>query len=63
MSPCPTSWRSILMLSSHVRLGLQVLSFSQFFQNHEYASHRPIRATYPSHLIIIDLITRTMLGK
>ena len=38
-------------------------SFSLRFphQNHVYASHLPIRATCPAHLILLDFTTRTVL--
>jgi hypothetical protein len=48
----PTSWRSDLMLSSHLRLGLHSGLFpSDFPTKPLYTSLRsPIRATFPSHL-------------
>ena len=60
----PTSWRSILILSSHLRLGLPRGSFPQVFPTRNlYASLSPIRATCTSHLIFIDLFTRIMFGE
>jgi hypothetical protein len=63
--PRPTSWRSILILSSHIRLGLPSGLFTSgfptkpLFTPHPY----PTLATCPSHLIILDFITRTILGE
>ena len=59
------SQRSILLLSSHVRLSLtSCLFLSRFltkFLHTPLAS--PNRATCPVHLILLDLITRTILGE
>ena len=65
-SPCshPTSWKSILILSSYLGLRLP----SGFFPwglltEATYASLlSPIRVTYPAHLILLDLTTRTIFG-
>jgi hypothetical protein len=63
--PHPSSWRSIVILSSHLRLGLPrgslFLRFHQ--QNPLHTSPFPIRATWPAHLNLLDFITRTILGK
>ena len=63
--PQPTSWRSILILSTHLRLGLPSRLFPCGFPTRTlYAplsSH--IRATCPAHLILLDFITRTILGE
>jgi len=39
------------------------LSFRFPHQNPVYVSLLPIRATYPAHLILLDLITRSILGE
>ena len=61
--PHPTSWRSILILSNYLRLGLPSgLLLSGFPTKNLYTSlSSPIRATWPAHLIPLDFITRTIL--
>jgi len=59
------SWRPILILSSHLRLGLPNDLFpSDFPTKHLYTPLlSPIRATCPTHLILLYFITRTILGE
>ena len=63
--PHPNSWRSILILSTHLRLGLPSHFFHSGFPTKTlYAPlSSPIRATCPVHLILLDFITRTVLGE
>ena len=63
--PHPTSWRSSLILSTHLRLGLpSELIPSGFPSKILYTLlSSPIRATCPAHLILLDFITRTILGE
>ena len=59
----PTSWRPILILSTHLRLGLPSGLFpSGFPTNTLYTPlYSSIHATCPAHLILLDFITRTIL--
>jgi len=60
----PTSWRSILALSSHLSLGLPSSLFPSGFPTKTlYMPFLwPIRSACPAHLILLDFITRTLLG-
>ena len=66
-SPHPTSWRSTLILSSYLCLGLPSDFFPLHFptktQNPVYTSPLPIHGTCPSRLILLDLTTRTIIGE
>jgi len=63
--PHPTSWRSSLILSTHLRLGLPSDLLASGFPSktlYTYLSS-PIRAPCPVHLILLDFITHTILGE
>ena len=61
-APYPTSWRSILIILSSMP-GSSKLSLSLRFPHQKpvHASPFNIWATRPSHLILLDLITRKIL--
>jgi len=59
----PTSWRSILILSSHLPLGLPSSLLPSGFPTKVLYTHLPSpkRATSPAHLVLLDFIIRTIL--
>ena len=64
-APHPTSWISILILSSHLRLVSSEWSLSLRFphQNPVYTSPLPHTRYMPAHFILLDLITCTIFGE
>jgi hypothetical protein len=63
--PHPTSWRSILLLSSPIYTWVSpVFSFCQVSMPKPYTRLPPPHPHYmPRHLIFLDFITRTILGE
>ena len=65
MPPYSTVWKSIFNIILPSMPGSSKWSLSLRFphQNPVYTSTFPIRATCPAHLILLDLITRTILDE
>ena len=67
-SPCPNpiSWKSTLILTTHLRLRLPSgLSFSPQVSQQKPSIHLsspPIHATCSTHLILLDLLTQIISG-
>ena len=63
--PHPPSWKSILILSTYLRLDLPSGLFPSGFPTKTLYTplSSPIRATCSAHLILLDFITRTILGE
>jgi hypothetical protein len=63
MLPHPTSWRCILILSSHLQLGLPSGLLPSYFFHQNPADASLFPASCPAYLILLDLITRTVVGE
>ena len=63
ISPHHTSWRAILIVSSHLRLCIPSGLFPSDFPQKSAVCTSPIRTTCPTHLTLLDFITRTILGE
>jgi hypothetical protein len=64
-TPHPTSWRSILILLCHLHLGLPSGLFPSGFTTKTLYTplYSPIYVTCPTHFILLDFITCTILGE
>jgi len=62
-TPRHTSWKSILILSTHLRLGLPNGLFPSGFPTEPLYTTllSPVRATCPTHPVLLNFITRTTL--
>ena len=63
--PHSASWKSIIILLSHLRLGLPSVLFPSGFPAKTLYTPipSPKRVICPAHLIVLDLITRIILGE
>jgi hypothetical protein len=60
--PHPIYWIYILILLSHLHLDLPGGLFHSGFPTKPVCTAAPIRATCPTHLILVDFITRIICG-
>ena len=63
--PQSTTWKSVLILPSHLRLGLLrgILCSGFLFESLYTPLLSPIRATCPTHHILLDLINRIIMSE